>query len=356
MKIFHNIYIAILTFLISIGIFTFVLFEHELSAVSNEKSLKEVIIKQGSISSIAETLKKEGLIRNVLVFKIYTKVSGKTNLKAATYQLSPNMGTKKIINKLYKGNGSNSNQISITFKEGFNISKFIKVVTENTNIKEEDITNTLKNKEFLNELINKYWFLTEDILNDNIYYSLEGYLYPNTYFFSSKDVEIKEVLTTMLDETKKQLSTYQEKIENNNLSTHEIITLSSIVELEGVTLEDRKGIAGVFLNRLEKGISLGSDVTTYYGAHVNMGERDLYAKEVSECNNYNTRCVTFKGLPISPIDNPSIDAIDAVLNPRKEDYYYFVADKNKKVYFSKSLTEHNNTINKLKKQGLWYEY
>ena len=87
-----------------------------------------------------------------------------------------------------------------------------------------------------------------------------------------------------------------------------------------------------------------------------MGERDLYANEVKECNNYNTRCVTFKGLPISPIDNPSIESIKAVLNPKKEKYYYFVADKNRKVYFSKTLTEHNNTINKLKKQGLWYEY
>ncbi len=356
MKLLHNIYFSILILIVSIGIFTLSLFEYELSSVNKEKTLKEVIIEQGSIASIAKTLKKEGLIRNVLAFKIYTKISGKTNLKAATYQLSPNMGTKKIINKLYKGKGTNSNQISITFKEGYNIRDFIKVVTNNTTIKEEDILNTLKDKEYLRELINNYWFLTEDILNDNIYYSLEGYLYPNTYFFSSKDTELKEVLTALLDETKKKLSPYQDKMQNNELNIHEIITLASIVELEGVSSEDRKGIAGVFLNRIEKGISLGSDVTTYYGARINMGSRDLYTNEVNDCNNYNTRCLTFKGLPISPIDNPSTDAIEAVLNPTKEKYYYFVADKNKKVYFSKTLTEHNSTINKLKKQGLWYEY
>ena len=356
MKILHNIYIAIITFIICLGVFLFALFQFQLSGVSSNSSLKEVSIGQGSVGQVAETLYKKGLIRNVFAFKLYTKISGKTNLKAATYQLSANMGSKKIVDLLYSGKGINTNQISITFKEGYNISKFIQVLGSHTNIKEDDILSVLKDKDYLNELISKYWFLTEDILNDKIYYSLEGYLYPNTYFFSSKDVSIKEVITVLLDETKKQLSPYQERINSSTLSIHEIITLASIVELEGTTLEDRKGVAGVFMNRLEGKMSLGSDVTTYYGARVNMGDRDLYASEVSQCNDYNTRCLTFVGLPVSPIDNPSIEAIKAVLDPVKEDYYYFVADKNKKVYFSKNLSEHNNIIKKLKKQGLWYEY
>ena len=356
MKFIHNIYVAFLVLLVSLGLFIFALYEYQLSGVSNSSALKEVVIEQGSVEGVAKTLYKEGLIRNVLAFKIYTRLSGKTNLKAATYSLSPNMGTKKIIAILYKGSGANSNQVSITLKEGFNTTKLIKVLTEKTNITEQDIVTILKDKAYLQELIGEYWFLTDDILNDKIYYSLEGYLYPNTYFLSSKDVTIKEVLTTLLDETKKQLSPYQEKIESNSFSVHEVLTLASMVELEGVSLEDRKGIAGVFMNRLEKGISLGSDVTTYYGAHINMGDRDLYSSEVTECNDYNTRCVTFKGLPVSPIDNPSIEAIEAVLDAEKSDYYYFVADKNKKVYFSKTLTEHNNQIRKLKKQGLWFEY
>ena len=110
------------------------------------------------------------------------------------------------------------------------------------------------------------------------------------------------------------------------------------------------------MNRLSKNMNLGSDVTTYYGVKINMGERDLYSEEVSACNNYNTRCATFKTLPISPICNSSIEAIDAVLNPDNNDYYYFVADKNKKIYFSRTQSEHINTINRLKRSGLWYEY
>ena len=355
MKLIHNIYIAILVFLLSIAIFAFAIFEYNLGKVSNDKTLKEITIERGSISSIANTLYKEKLIKNTLAFKIYAKISRKTNLKAATYKLSPNMGTKKIINELYKGKGID-NQVKITLKEGYNINKFMKVITEKTNIKEEEIKSALSNKEYLQELINTYWFLTEDILNDKIYYSLEGYLYPNTYYLKSKDTTIKEVFKTLLDETKKQLDPYQDKIQNNKYSIHEIITLASIIELEGVTLEDRKGITSVFINRLNNGMNLGSDVTTYYGAHINMGDRDLYAKEVNECNDYNTRCPTFKKLPVSPIDNPSIESIQAALEPIESNYYYFVADKNKKIYFSKNITEHNNQIYKLKKEGLWFEY
>ena len=82
------------------------------------------------------------------------------------------MGTKKIIDILYKGSGKNNNQIKITFKEGENMTTFINKITKNTNITEEEITNTLKNKEYLQKIIGEYWFLTEDILNDKIYYSL----------------------------------------------------------------------------------------------------------------------------------------------------------------------------------------
>ena len=87
-----------------------------------------------------------------------------------------------------------------------------------------------------------------------------------------------------------------------------------------------------------------------------MNERELYRSELNDCNAYNTRCKTFKGLPVGPIANPGIESIEAVLNPSKHSYYYFVADKNKKTYFTKTEKEHNQIIAKLKKENLWYEY
>ena len=352
MKFYHNIYIAIIILIISIIIFISTLFNFELSKVSNDKKLKTITIEQGSISSIANKLYDSNLIRNKTAFKIYVKISGKHNLKAATYKLSENMGTKKIVNILIKGN---NNDKYITFKEGINMRKFVSIITKETNIKEKDIYNKLQDDDYLDTIINNYWFLTNDIKNKDIYYSLEGYLYPNTYAIAPNS-NIEDVLTKILDETNKQLTPYKEELEKNKLSIHKIITLASIVELEGVTKEDRAGIASVFFNRLNSKMTLGSDVTTYYGAKIDMGERDLYKDEVSACNSYNTRCPSFVGLPVSPISNPSIEAITAVLEAKSSNYYYFVADKNKKVYFSRNQTEHNNTIRKLKREGLWYEY
>ena len=355
-KAIHNIYIACLILVCSIVIFCFALFHYGLSSVSNNKTLKEIEIKPGSISTIANTLYDEGLIKNKTIFKLYVKISGKSNLKAATYSLSKSMSTPKIVDILYKGKGEDSNKVKITFKEGNNIRKMAKIVAGYTNIKEDDFINKVNDNNYLKGLIDKYWFLTDDILNDNIYYKLEGYLYPNTYYFSSKSVTAEEIIDKVLEETNRQLTPLKEDIEASGSSVHKLLTMASIVELEGVTLSDRKGIAGVFNNRLNNGMNLGSDVTTYYSAHIDMGERDLYSNELNSCNNYNTRCPNFIKLPISPICNPAIDAINASIKPDKNNYYYFVADKNRKIYFSRNINEHNSIIRKLKNDGLWYEY
>ena len=99
-------------------------------------------------------------------------------------------------------------------------------------------------------------------------------------------------------------------------------------------------------------MNLGSDVTTYYAEQKPFTE-DLLLTELNECNAYNTRGNCFQGLPVGPISNPSISSIEAALNPATSDYYYFVADSSKKVYFNKTLTEHNQTVAKLKSEGKW---
>lgn len=356
MKILNKLVLSIVVLLLSLIFFIFSLGVFSLSEVSNDNVLKEVEIKPGSIDMIANTLYEENLIRNRLIFKAYVRLTKQTNLKAGTYELSENMDVKEIVDILKNGNSSNPNEISITFKEGINMRTIANIIKENTINTEEDFFNKINDKEYINKLINKYWFLDNVILNDKIYYSLEGYLYPNTYSFSGKGVNIETIIETMLDETEKKLTPYKEKINASGRSVHEIMTLASITELEGTTKEERDYITSVFVNRINTRMTLGSDVTTYYGARINMGDRDLYASEVNECNDYNTRCTTFQGLPIGPIANPSMDSITSVIEPITSDYYYFVADKNKKVYFSKDLNEHNNTIYKLKQNGLWFEY
>ena len=355
-KFIHSTFCSIVVLIFSILLFSYAIFYHSLSAPSNSSETKTIEIKPGGIDSIADTLYEEKMIRSRLSFILYTKLRGKNSLKAATYVLSRNMSVEDIVKILSDGNGQDSAQITITFKEGWNIRKITKAIRENTNHSEEDVYNTLKDDAYLKSLISKYWFLTDDILDSRIYYPLEGYLYPETYNFSSKDVEVKKIIETMLLETEKKLKDQKEKILSSHFSVHEIFTLASIAELEGNDLDDRKKIVQVFQNRMQQGMNLGSDVTTYYGARVDMGDRDLYTEEVNACNSYNTRCASFKTLPVSPICNPSIVSILAVIEPDDNDYLYFVADKNKKIYFSKTLKEHNATISRLKEKNLWLEY
>lgn len=331
------------------------IYNYELSPVSRDSEKVIVEIKEGSIYSIGDTLYKEGLIRNTLIFKVYVKVNGVNSLKASTYELDKNMSLKEIIKVLEAGNGYNPDEITITFKEGLNVRKIAKLVEENTNNSYDDFMKLMNDSDFIDKKIDEYWFLTASIKNSKIYYPLEGYLFPETYAFLNKDVTVEDIVDTMLKEMGKVLEGYKDKIENSEYNIHELMTLASIVELEGASADDRASVAGVFYNRLHDGWVLGSDVTTYYYLKIDDFKQSLNGnKNLYTCDNaYNTRCTSFVGLPVGPISNPGKESIDAVINYKKHNYYYFVADCNKKTYLNKDATGHYNTIQKLKNEGNW---
>jgi len=356
MKKFRNIAIGIIVIFVTFITTICTYYNINMGKVSDDSSLKEITIEAGSIESIALTLKKHNLIKNVTIFKIYTKLTNKNNLKAGIYNLSENMGVEEIVRLLEEGSTINPEEISITFKEGINLRKVALLISENTNNTYEKVLSVVDNDEYIDSLIDKYWFLTDDIKNKYIYYPLEGYLFPNTYRFNNKDVTVEEIFTKMLDETDKQLSKYKSQIEKNEYSVHELITLSSIVELEGAKADDRKGVAGVFYNRLSSSAypTLGSDATTYYASKIDDWSYSLTYKELNDCTNkYNTRCGKNTDLPVGPICNPSLESIVSTLEPEEHDYYYFVADCKGVVYLTKNEREHRNIINKLINENNW---
>ena len=330
---------------------TFGFYQYEISPV-DKKSMAtyEVVVKQGmSTSEIANLLKEKNLIKNSFFFKVYMKLNRKQTIKAATYDLKKSMDLDTIISLLEVGKANDD--ISITFKEGKTIKDYAKVLSTNTNISEEDFLAKMKDKTYLTSLINSYWFLTDTILNDDIYYGLEGYLAPDTYNFKDKDVSIEEVVKTLLDQEEKNLEPYKNKVNKANI--HDILTLASMAELEGVKEKDRKMIVGVFQNRLSKNMNLGSDVTTYYAFSEDM-TKDLTSEMFNTYNPYNTRSSQMAGkLPVGPICNPSKSSIEASINPTSSDYYYFVADKNGNVYYTKTSSEHSAKVKELKDKGDW---
>lgn len=331
---------------------TFIYYQYSVSPIDKSSNANiEVVIPDGmSTSNIAITLKDKGLIRSELFFKIYLKLNNVGSLKASTYLLTKSMSLSEIVNTLVEGS-VNKDVVRLTFKEGETISDYANLIASNTNITSEEFINATRDETLLNSLINDYWFLTDSILNEEIYYPLEGYLFPDTYEFSKNNLTSETIIRTLLDEEGEKLALYKEKLENSDI--HSIITLASIAELEGVKDEDRKMIIGVFNNRLEQGMNLGSDVTTYYAFNEEM-DSDLTSEMFNTYNPYNTRSSEMAGrLPVGPICNPSISSIDAAINPTASDYLYFVADKNRNVYFTRNASEHEEKVQELKENGDW---
>ena len=311
----------------------------------------DVEISSGtSTRKIGEILEEKGLIHSQYMFMIYVKLYKVNNLKASTYQMNKGMDLNEIINVLQEGSTYNPNAIKLTFKEGQRITDFAKTISDNTNNDYDSIITMMKDRNYISKLITNYWFLTDVILDDDIYYPLEGYLAPDTYYFDNKDVDVDTIINTMLKEMDNKLSSYKSVIGND---VHKYMTMASIVELEGTNTENRKMIVGVFNNRLSKGMNLGSDVTTYYGLQADM-KNDLTSQQFNTVNAYNTRSTTMMGkLPIGPICNPSLSSIEASIEPTDNDYLFFVADKHGKIYYTKTMKEHEAKIAEIKANGDW---
>jgi len=359
MRKLRNIALLLVAFFATLIISLCLLYNYCIGSVdskNNETILVE--IKEGNTSSnIADILKEKELIRNEIAFRIYLKINNINDFKAGYFELNKTMDVKQIVEKLGESTTINPNAITVLFKEGLNIRGIAKTIAENTNNIEDNVFEALEDEEYIDSLIEKYWFLTDEIKHPSVYYPLEGYLFPNTYTFEDKNVSVKEIFGKMLDEMDMRLSKYKDDINSSNYSVHELMALASLAELEGVKLEDRKNITSVFYNRLKKDMSLGSDVTTYYAFKVDMSERDLTNKEINTYNAYNTRGPNMNGkIPVGPIANPSKESIEAAIYPTSTDYLYFVADKDRNVYFTKTVSEHDKKVSELKKAGLWIEW
>lgn len=324
----------------------------------NNKEKVSIEIPIGStVDSIAQILKDNDLIKNKLAFKIYVKLNKVNDFQAGKYELYKTMDIEELAKTLKTGKLYLENQVAITFIEGKTMNWYANKIAEETNNTKKQVFELLENEEYIDSLIEKYWFLTDEIKNDDIYYPLEGYLFPDTYFFKNKDVKVEEIFEELLNQTEKVLNEYKDEIEKQKYSVHEILSIASIIETEGIHPEDRKDIASVIYNRLDAKMPIQSDVTTYYAVKVEVGQRDLYQSELNRYNPYNTRGPRMEGkLPVGPISSVSKISIEAALNPNKTQYIFFVADKNGKVYFNRTSEEHDETIRDLQSKGLWYEF
>ena len=359
-----KIFLVVVVILVLAICITFVIlknwYNNNLQSVNPTGKGKEIrveIEKGIGKAKIAELLEEKKVIKNATTFKVYLKLNKINNLQAGKYIFDNGKeDVKAIVKKLENGDVEDPS-ITITFIEGKTFFDYAELIAKNTDNKLEDVFDVLHDEEYINSLIEKYWFITDEIKNEDIYYSLEGYLKPDTYTFESKEVSVKNIFNYILNYTDKFLAEYKNDIENSGYSVHEILTLASIIEKEASRNEDMPGISSVFYNRLKSKMSLGSDVTTYYAFQIDLTQSDLTNEQINTYNPYNTRGPNMNGkLPVGPICNSSKEAIEAAIYPENSDYYYFVSDKSGKTYFTKNYNEHQKIVKELKDNNLWYEY
>jgi UPF0755 protein len=333
-----SILLLLLIVLISGGGYLYI--DSALKPVDAEsKILKKVDIPIGSsVTGIGETLQSHGIIKSAKVFKYYVKLKNEAGFMAGEYQLSPSMDVPEIVSRLKTGKVLAKASFKLTIPEGKQLEEIAAMMAKATKQKQEDVLNKLNNIEFIKTLMAKYPdILTEEILNSSVKYPLEGYLYPATYPFYKQNPSVEEMVTAMLNQTRKVVSAYSEESKKKNLSVHQLLTMASLVEEEATEKADRKTIASVFYNRMKKGMMLQTDPTVLYaqGKHK---ERVLY-EDLEVDSPYNTYKNT--GLPPGPIANAGKASIEASLEPEKTDYYYFLATSDGDVIFTKTLEEHN---------------
>ena len=290
-------------------------------------------------SAIVDLLDEAGLVKSRFWAKVNSRLGHYNNLQANVYIFNKDMTFNRMMTAINEGDFEYVSKENVEVKDGARLEQVAEAMAEELPFTKKEILAKWTDKEYIKTLIDKYWFLSDDILDKDIKYPLEGYLYADTYFVTSENSTIEGFTEMCLDRMETELDSRKEEIEASKLSLHEILTLTSIVTKEA-TADDQPGVAGVFMNRLDKGMSLGSDVTVCY---IYQEDRvDLKQSQLDNDSPYNTR--KFEGLPPGPICQVVGSAIDATLNYDKSDYLYFVADENGVVHFNKDEAGHESDI------------
>lgn len=318
--------------LIIIFFFLFLLTFREIYGNKNLLINKEKIfdIKKGeSIIEIASNLEKEKIIENKFSFVLYLFLKGdEKKIQAGKYLLDPNLKIYQMVDKFIFGD---TIKIKITIPEGYNLKEVEQEFKKN--FKEINFSK-FKIGDFKND-----FEILKDVPDEA---SLEGFLFPDTYFFNSDATE-KEIIYAFLKNFSQKITPdLQKEIKNQNKSLYEITIIASLIEKEVKTLEDKKIVSGILWKRLKYEIPLQVDATISYITGKKTTKISL--KETQIDSLYNT--YKYKGLPKGPISNPGIESIIAAIYPKETEFFFYLSKPDGETIFSRNAEEHIEAVEK----------
>lgn len=284
---------------------------------TNKNQVFFVIKKNEGIRDIGYNLQQKNIIKSSIAFFIYIKLNNLDGkIEAGDFRLSPSQTLEENIKTLEHG----TVDVWITIPEG---------------LRAEEIADKLK-------IIPTYSFIWNKILDVN-----EGYLFPDTYLFP-KDATIKQIISIMRNNFNNKYA-LAEANQTINLPENQAVIIASIVQREAITQGDMRKVASVLENRLKINMPFQSDVTVEYALGYNSEIKSWWKPNLTNTDlkidsPYNTYLNI--GLPPTPISNPGLMALEAVLNPVKTNYLYYLSDSNGKLHFATTLNEHNANVAK----------
>ena len=286
----------------------------------------EVRVEPGdSLASVTRKLRERNIITNGWFFSLWARLRGaEKRIHQGLYRFDSGVAPREVLERLITGKGVFH---SVTIPEGLTV-KEIAVLLDKMQIADKE--------KFLREAANPS-LLANFSLQDK---GFEGYLFPSTYHFTPATAE-KDIIITMAEQFRKvSQPVLAQRSSRIRLTSHQILTLASIIEKETGVQEERALVSAVFHNRLKQQMPLQSDPTVIYGIKDFNG--NLTRKDLQDANPYNTYRIA--ALPPGPICNPSVASIKAALQPANVAYLYFVSKNDGTHLFSETIEAHNRAV------------
>lgn len=293
------------------------------------------ITDQTTLKDIAKFLYEKKIITDEKYFIYEAKLEGTSSgFIPGNYTISSNMSSTKILEILTTPITDEDTTVKFTIPEGYTITQIAEVLDTKGIVNKSDFLTAISSRDFSSD----YDFLKEIPKNSDYKYTIEGYLFPDTYIVR-KDATPEEIIVKMLDRFEDIYSNYSSYAHSTGYTTHQLLTIASIIEQEAKLDEERATISGVIYNRLADGMKLQMCSTVQY--ILNKRKSSLTYADLEQDSSYNT--YVYEGLPIGPICNPGEACIKAALFPEDNDYYFFVLKDGEtgSHAFSSTIDEHN---------------
>jgi UPF0755 protein len=304
------------------GLFYFINY----STPSHDRYPAEIRVEQGdSLAAVARKLRDQQLIANGFLFSLWARLTGvEKKIHQGLYRFEAPVPPREVLDRLVTGRGIFQ---TVTIPEGFTIREIAELLDKMQVASKEKFIAAANDPKLLAALG----------LDGK---GLEGYLFPSTYHFTPLTPE-KDIIAAMAEQFRKvSLPVLNQRVGRVSLTSHEILTLASIIEKETGIESERPLVSAVFHNRLQRQMPLQSDPTVIYGLKDFNG--NLTRKNLQEPSLYNTYRIA--ALPPGPICNPGLSSIRAALEPARVSYLYFVSKNDGTHLFSETIEEHNQAV------------